>query len=57
MKKVDLHLRKLLPRNNEILRFRCASAQNDVIHIDQDGKTDRMSSFYIQGIRFINEQL
>jgi len=54
MKKVDLHLRKLLPRDNEILRFRCASAQNDVIHIDQDGKINRMPFFNIQGFRFIN---
>lgn len=54
---LDFNLRKLLSRNNEILRFRYASAQNDIIQIDQDGKTDLGSSFNIQGSRSFNEQL
>ena len=36
--------------------FRSAP-QNDIIHIDQDGKTDLGSSFNIQGSRSFNEQL
>ena len=40
---------------NKILRR--SAPQNDVIHIDQDGKTDLGSSFNIQGSRSFNEQL